>query len=98
MKTMLCALAALLVLGSQAMAQQQCAPYAPIRDRLTTGQYAEIPAARGMTVSGLVLEIFVNDKTGTWTAFVIRPDGLACGAASGTAWEIIAVKPKGDPS
>lgn len=71
-----------------AHAQQQpsCGPREPGVARLAE-VFGETLHSLGMTTGGNVLEIYVNDETGTWTAIASRPDGVSCEVANGEMWQ-----------
>jgi hypothetical protein len=73
--------------------QPGCAPIERVRADLRQ-QFGEVPVAAGLSDRGLVVTIFAS-PAGTWTAVVVRPDGLACQAAAGEGWQALAV---GDPA
>jgi hypothetical protein len=82
---MLLALAAAPVLApGRAEAQAQCAGMADVMAGLSQryGERVLMEAGGGDTD----VIITVNPDGTTWTALVIRPDGLACIVASGTSW------------
>lgn len=33
------------------------------------------------------MELFTNNKTGSWTVLITQPNGMSCIAASGESWE-----------
>ena len=76
---------ALLIFATQnAQAQTpQCAPRPDVLAALAT-QYGE--ARRGIGIAGqnVVMELFVNPSTGTWTFVATSPDGKTCLIASGS--------------
>lgn len=71
-------------------AQQQCDRYRNIRAHLQD-TFKEYPVSRGMTDTASVYEIFASDE-GSWTAVIVRPNGMACLVGSGKAWEIVTPK------
>ncbi len=62
-----------------------------LRARLEA-RYGETSQSLGLTAKGALMVLVANTKTGTWTAIIIRPDGVACVAASGTNWQAAATK------
>ena len=46
-------------------------------------RYGEFPVFTGQIDDGLVVRVFANGRSGSWTLLVIRADGLACVQASG---------------
>lgn len=70
-----------------ASAQQNCASYSAVRERLIEN-YQENVQSRGLFVGGQgILEIWANAETGTWTAVTIDPNGIACVRGSGEGFE-----------
>lgn len=78
-------IAALAMIDGPAMAQTVCAPRAHMLDGFKQ-QYGEISAAVGLAAGGALMEI-VASPSGTWSLLLVRPDGVACLIASGTAWK-----------
>jgi hypothetical protein len=75
-----------------------CGPYDTIAERLSV-EYDEQPTGRGLDSKGLLLELWASEKTGTWTALVVRPDGIACVAQAGEGWgPVTASEPPGEIS
>lgn len=50
-------------------------------------RYGEFPVFTGRMDDGLVVRIFANGRSGSWTMLVVRADGLACVQAAGEAGE-----------
>jgi len=61
-----------------------CVPREAVFDKLRES-YAEVPAFRGVTASGALLEVLVG-PSGSFTVFLTRPDGLTCPVATGEGW------------
>ena len=49
------------------------------------------------TSSALVYEIWVSEKTGTWTILQSTPGGISCVMANGVGWVEKEPQPQGDP-
>ena len=80
-----------------AMAQDstgQCANRLVVAEALKT-KYGEKPRVVGLSANNTVMEIWVNDDTGTWTATVTMPDMTTCMVMSGDNLEEVA---PGDPA
>lgn len=92
---------ALLIFATQnAFAQSpQCAPRADVLAVLG-GKYGE--ARRGVGIAGqnAMMELFVNETTGTWTMTATTPEGKTCLIASGSAFEPVTdpAPAKGSPA
>ena len=69
-----------------AMAQGVCGKRERVAEVLAR-EYEEVPVARGATVSGSLVELFVSDSADTWTLVVTTPQRISCVMASGDAWE-----------
>lgn len=80
-----------LLIGSPALAQQ-CAGFADVSAHLAE-KYGEAVAVRGLDAAGNAIVMFANPDTGTWTAFIVTPDGNACRVADGVAFEYHKPKP-----
>ncbi|MCG8690599.1 MAG: hypothetical protein MI806_05275 [Minwuiales bacterium] len=79
------ALLASLVAGGPVFAQSVCGERAAFVRQLSNA-YDEMPKAVGRVSNGGVLELLTSHD-GTWTMLITMPDGVACVAASGEAWE-----------
>lgn len=82
----------LLLVGSPALAQMQCGGYADATAFLQE-EYGERLVVQGLDGAGNVIAMFANPDTGTWTAFIVYPDGKACMASSGDSFEHYGLKP-----
>jgi hypothetical protein len=63
-----------------------CAPHAMFIEGLAD-RYGERRVMAGLNGDGTVVEIFANDQTGTWTALIVQPTGIACMVASGEQFD-----------
>ncbi len=54
----------------------------------------EVPVVRGISDSGSLMIVFVNEKTGAWTLSFIPPTAsdISCVGATGSAFEIVKSK------
>lgn len=79
-----------LFLGLSLISQQaQCAPRAAILAALSQ-RFAETPRAMGLAGdSSVVMELFTNPKTGTWTITATNANGVTCLIASGLGFETL---------
>lgn len=50
-------------------------------------RFDEAPTAMGMSGSAYVMEMFVNQESGTWSFVLTTTDGESCIFASGTNYE-----------
>ena len=81
MKQIVAGLATIALTATVAQAQQACAPLDAVVDRLA-GQFSESVRAEGFG-NGVILQMWANTETGTWTVITIHPEGVACVRASG---------------
>lgn len=81
-----------MLIGSPAVAQMQCGGYADAVAFLFE-RYGETLTVQGIDGAGNVIAMFANPDTGTWTAFIVYPDGTACMASSGADFEYHKPKP-----
>ena len=51
--------------------------------RYLADRFGETPSFTGTVDENIVLRIFVNRATGSWTALLIRSDGLSCVTSAG---------------
>lgn len=59
-----------------------CAAY-QVHARYLAERYGETPMFTGMVEEGLVLQLFINRATGSWTALLVRTDGVSCVTSAG---------------
>lgn len=90
-------LAATCLCASPAMADQ-CAPRQVMVGALAS-QYGETRHGMGLVSDQSVVELWINEATGTWTATYTDPAGQSCIAASGEAWQVRSdpLPPEGQP-
>ena len=80
--------AALALTGVSAVAQQQCGP----RDRMAEAlaeSHGESVHVMGINNAGLLMELFGNLETGSWTALMTGPEGISCVATFGEGFEAV---------
>ncbi len=54
-----------------------------IHARYLAEKYGEFPLFSGVAADGISLQLFVNRTTGTWTALLVRGDGISCLTTAG---------------
>lgn len=84
-------IAALMLLPAMAMSQE-CAPYDDVKTVLEEN-FNEFARFEGMDSQGNLLEIFSNERTGTWTAIITQPTGIACVVGVGVFGAVIPLPP-----
>lgn len=59
--------------------------------RVLKENHGEVPFVRGISESGALMIVFVNEKTGAWTLSFIPPHApdTSCVGATGSAFEIV---------
>lgn len=77
---------ALFLMTTAAQAQAVCMPLDKVIVGLEGGKIQEQSSGAGIS-AGMLLRLFVNAKTGTWTFLQIRPDGIACILLAGDGWQ-----------
>ncbi|MDK3075158.1 hypothetical protein QO034_18885 [Sedimentitalea sp. JM2-8] len=87
-RLLLSALAALIAQTTTVSAQDNCAPRDDVIAHLA-GEYGETRYSLGLESRGLLMELFVNRTTGTWTLTAVAPSGIACLVASGDAFQSV---------
>lgn len=70
-----------------------CAPVEVIEQTLLEG-YAEQPTWTGLSNDGLLVHLWTNEETGTWTYLYEGPDKNACIIKYGDVFEIIPPQPE----
>ena len=84
------ALVLAIALPSAAHASSQCGA----RDTITAGlqaKFKEQVRVIGMVPNGSVIEMWANEKTGTWTFVVTNPHGVSCVIGAGSAFEAVEI-------
>lgn len=59
-----------------------CAAY-QVHAKFLADRFGETPMFTGMVEDGIVLQLFVNRATGSWTALLVRTDGVSCVTSAG---------------
>jgi len=97
MRTLLAAAlwAAFFVPASASAVTLSCVPRAAVFDSLRES-HGEVPAFRGVTASGALLEVLVGPD-GRFTVSVSFPDGLTCPLTTGEGWRDVP-EASGDPA
>lgn len=93
-----CAIFALTVSLSYSAAArpEDCAPYQVWRDALKE-RFGEVKVADGLSISRrIIVELFENPETHTFTLLTTDEQGTSCPLSGGTDWE--PVKAEGEPS
>ncbi len=77
------------------LAASQCAQRSSGVELLAR-KYGERPVGRGVThPNGQLFELYVSPESGSWTALLSLPGGLACQVGEGSGWERIERLPAG---
>jgi hypothetical protein len=59
-----------------------CAAY-QVHARYLAERYGEMPTFTGSVDDKIVMQVFVNRATGSWTALLVRTDGVSCVTSAG---------------
>ena len=59
-----------------------CAAY-QVHARYLAERYGEMPMFTGSVDDTVLLQVFVNRATGSWTALLVRTDGVSCVTSAG---------------
>lgn len=73
---------------------QQCAPYGALAT-LLSDQYGEAVIWQGQASATVIMQLWSNAESGTWTFVAVAADAPACMLASGQGSESIAPPPAG---
>ena len=86
--------------GAPAYSQQQAPLCGPAIEMLPAfaSEYGETPLMTGLSASGFVLTIVVNPSSGTWSAFRVTPEGIACLLDVGEGARLFQPATPGEPS
>lgn len=99
MKALITATAVMAMIATQAPAEEDrnCAARPLVIQRLM-GTYGETRHSIGMDARGVMVEVWANTVTGTFTVTITGPDGLMCLMMDGDGHERLAeaLPPKGD--
>ena len=76
----------LLATCAPAAAAPQCAIHVDIVDGLAE-RYGERLVMSGLNADGSMTEMFANTLTGTWTAIIRQPNGMACMVGAGEQFD-----------
>ncbi len=80
---------AFLLAATQAEAQgRNCGPHGAVTAHLAE-KFNESRTMMGLAANQMVIEVFVNAESGSWTIIVTRPDGVTCLVASGSNADVI---------
>lgn len=95
MKTLILSLLLTVLLSTQAQAQRTpCAARHLVVEKLGS-KYGEYQKSVGIAANGALLEIWVNEDTGTFTIIRTSPTMISCFVASGTHYSKGVKQPKG---
>jgi hypothetical protein len=91
-------LAAALILAATAAQGQACNTSSEVYSTLAE-RFGESRQSYGLTPGGLLMEVWANGDTGTFTVILTRADGVSCAIASGELFTNGpgAATPEGDP-
>lgn len=75
------------VANQQRPAPEACFPRISFTKMLanTLGQKKQVS---GSAIQGMLMELFANPETGTWTFILVTPNGMACEIGAGTGFKI----------
>lgn len=59
-----------------------CASY-QVHARYLADRFGETPMFTGSVDDTIILRVFVNPSTGSWTALIVRTDGTSCVTSAG---------------
>jgi hypothetical protein len=96
---MVLAFSLLAVVGAEAQGTRKCAERDEIVEHLTDG-FGERRRSIGLAADNSLMEVFVSEKTGTWTITRTMPNGVTCLVASGRGFETLGTgetAPEGTP-
>lgn len=67
--------------------------------QMLADRYGEARQSMGLQHDGIILEMFANVETGTWTVLLTYSSGMTCLVATGEAWQQVDDDvPPGDPA
>lgn len=79
-------------------AQEQAIPCTTTEnaEAYLTDSYDEQATWTGFSINGLLIHLWTNEETGTWTLFTEDANGVSCLIARGEAFEVIPPQPQGE--
>lgn len=81
-------LIAAVLAASPSHAQMFCDDRDSVVARLHT-EYGEVPINRGITVNGLMFEVFASPDGETWTTLLTDTNGVSCMMIVGESWDAV---------
>jgi hypothetical protein len=78
----------------EGQAARACAPHDAVVQQLAEG-YGESPRALGLGSNNVLMHLFANEVSGSWTITVTTPAGISCLLASGEAFRPVPAPPPG---
>lgn len=70
----------------------RCLKREDVTKRLTGGEFKEYIKIIGLIDEDQMLEIWTNEQTGTWTAFITKTNGISCVVSAGENLMILPTK------
>ncbi len=71
---------------ADAQSMAACSPHDQVV-KILTENYGEEQTIIALTANNLVMELFVNPDTASWTALITHPDGNTCIVSAGENFE-----------
>ena len=90
---------ALILMTQAGHSAPQCGPRAAVLEQLAD-RYGESRRSVGIAANNMVMELFANAESQSWTITVTTPQGQTCLVASGTGFEALTdpLPAKGKPA
>ena len=87
MRSFLASVGLILMVSSASAQNTQCDRRQAVADYL--GTFDETRTAQGISSDNLLVEVWANTETGTWTLTVTTPQGVTCLLAFGGFYETV---------
>ena len=73
------------IIQAQQTGRQACGPRHQLTDALTQ-KYGETKQAVGLSNAQQAFEVWISNRTGSWTMLMTNANGISCIVASGKSW------------
>lgn len=97
-RTLILLCAILISIAAPALAKTGCADHEALTRALAEEQGERLVHSGLVSTGRAIIEVWLNDETGDWTALLIDARGRACVLATGGYWQDWQAPPPGAPT